>query len=273
MRRAITLFCVAASFAAGAAVAQDDPVAAIVDGETIRRSEVEAAQQALPEQYRQVPLDMIWAPLLDRTIDQRLLAKAAERDKLGDDPDVKEQLDRAREQVLQSAMVERAIEKAATPERLQQVYNMMRVQPGFAAEEVHALHILVPTEADARAVIAELEKGAEFKKLAAERSTDPSAKQNAGDLGWFSRGMMVEEFAEAAFVIPPGTYGKDPVQTQFGWHVILVEDKRLKVPTFEEKEAEIRDQVARESVTQLLEQIRAGAAIQRFNADGTPKVN
>jgi len=259
--------------AAGIASAQDDPVVAIVDGEKILKSEVMVAQQALPEQYRQVPLETIWVPLLDRTIDQRLLAKAAEKEKLGDDPKVKDDLARARHQSLQGAMVERAIEQGATPEKLQQAYNQMRLQPGFAQEEVHAQHILVATEEEAEAIIVALDKGGDFAKLAAGNSTDPSAKQNAGDLGWFPRGAMVEEFSDKAFEIASGTYGKEPVKSQFGWHVIKVDEKRLKVPSFEEKEPELREQVARDSVTALLQQIRGGAAIQRFDPDGSPKPN
>jgi peptidyl-prolyl cis-trans isomerase C len=147
----------------------------------------------------------------------------------------------------------------------------MKGQPGFAYEEVHARHILVGSEAEARDIIKQLDAGADFAELAKAKSTDPSAKTNGGDLGYFRRDAMVPEFAEAAFTIKPGTIDQEPVKTQFGWHVIKVEDRRQTVPPFAEKEPELREQVAREIVTALVASARSGAKIERFNLDGTPK--
>ena len=126
-------------------------------------------------------------------------------------------------------------------------------------------------EATALDVIKQLQGGADFATLAKEKSTDPSAKTNGGDLGYFRREAMVPEFAEAAFTIPPGTIGDKPVKSQFGWHVIKVEDRRQSIPTFEEKEAELRDQLSREIVNALLADVRKGATIEVFAIDGTPK--
>jgi peptidyl-prolyl cis-trans isomerase C len=253
------------------ALAADDPVLAVVNGEPILQSEVEAARANLPEQYRQMPLEVIFEPLLNRVIDQRLLAEEAERRDLASDPEVQAELDRARAQVLQQGLFEKAIQEGSTEERLQQAYDAMRGQPGFAEEEVHAHHILVETEEAARELIGKLGEGGEFATLAGEASIDPSAQTNAGDLGWFTRGTMVQEFAEAAFAIEPGTIGEEPVQSQFGWHVIKVDERRTRVPSFAEKESEIREQVAREIVTALLDEIRSGAEIERFALDGSPQ--
>lgn len=256
------------------AVAQsEDPVLAVVNGAQIKRSELEAAQQTLPDQYREMPLQMIYDPLLDRIIDSRLLSAEAEKRKLGEDPEVQAEIERARDGVLRDTLVQQLIDQGSSKEKLEAAYNAMRTQPGFAAEEVHARHVLVADEAAARAVLTELDGGADFATVAKAKSTDPSAQTNGGDLGYFKREAMVPEFAEAAFTIPPGTVGKDPVKSQFGWHVIKVEDRRQAVPTFEEKEPELREQVARDIVEKTVADIRGAAQIERFNIDGTPKTD
>jgi peptidyl-prolyl cis-trans isomerase C len=248
-----------------------DPVLAVVNGAPIKKSDLEAAHQALPEQYRQVPLEQIYEPLLERVIDGRLLLAEAEKRDLAKDPEVQAEIAQARNDVLRDSLVERAIQESATQERLQAAYDALKSQPGFAYEEVHARHILLADEAAAREVIKQLQNGADFAELAKAKSTDPSAQSNAGDLGYFRREAMVPEFAEAAFKIEPGSIGQEPVKSPFGWHVIKVEDRRQKVPSFAEKEPELREQVAREAVTALLAEMRKGAAIERFNLDGTPK--
>ena len=261
----------AATFAAPAGAQTEDPVVAIVNGTQIKRSDLEAAQRQLPEQYRQMPLEMLYDPLLDRVIDSQLLLAKAKEQKLGDDPKVQEEIARARDSVLRDSLVQQAIDKGSTKEKLDAAYNALRTQPGFAFEEVHARHILLGSEEEAREVIKQLQNGADFATLAKEKSTDPSAASNGGDLGFFRREAMVPEFAEAAFSIEPGTIGKDPVKSQFGWHVIKVEERRQTVPTFEEKEPELREQVAREIVNNLVAEVRDGAKIERFNPDGSPK--
>jgi peptidyl-prolyl cis-trans isomerase C len=248
-----------------------DPVLAVVNGAQIRKSDVEAAYQQLPEQYRQMPLEQIFEPLLDRVIDSRLLLAEAEKQDLAKDPKVQEDIKRARDNVLRDSLVQRAIDQASTPEKVRAAYEAMKSQPGFAYEEVHAEHILLGSEEEARAVLKQLEGGADFATVAKEKSTDPSAKSNGGDLGYFRREAMVPEFADAAFTIPPGMVGKDPVKTQFGWHVIKVDDRRQTVPALEEKEPEIKEQLAREVVDGLLANVRQSAKIERFNLDGSPK--
>ncbi|SNB67695.1 peptidyl-prolyl cis-trans isomerase C [Arboricoccus pini] len=248
-----------------------DTVVAVVNGQNILLGDVEAAQTMLPEQYRQVPLQAIFDPLLERLVDARLLAEQAEKDKIEDRPEVKEALAEARRQVLQQQIVEAAVKAGTTDDKLKAIYEKMKGQPDFAQEEVHAHHILLQSEAEAQDVIKQLDKGAKFDELAKKLSKDPSAASNAGDLGWFTRGTMVKEFADAAFTIKPGTVSQTPVQSQFGWHVIRVDEKRTKIPTFEEKEAEIRDQTAREIVTALVADVRKDAKVQTFQIDGSPK--
>ena len=248
-----------------------DPVLAVVNGAEIHKSDLDAAYQSLPEQYRQMPLEAIYDPLLERVIDSRLLLAEAEKRDIAKDPEVQAEIAQARDNVVRDNLVQQAIDKGATPERVRAAYDAMKSQPGFAFEEVHARHILVADEAEAKEIVKQLQGGADFAALAKEKSTDPSAQNNAGDLGYFRREMMVPEFAEVAFTLEPGAISKEPVKTQFGWHVIKVEDRRQTVPTFEEKEPELKEQISREIVNALLSDVRGGAKVERFNLDGTPK--
>src|SRR6185437_5838990 len=138
-------------------------------------------------------------------------------------------------------------------------------------EEVKARHILLPTEAAAKEVIAQLDKGADFAALAKEKSTDPS-KETGGELGYFTRDDgMVPEFADAAFKLKKGEYTKTPVHTQFGWHVIEVEDRReVKPPSFEESKPQLKEEAARAAVGSKLKELRGKAKIETFALDGSP---
>ena len=248
----------------------EDPVVAVVDGTEVRRSDVEAVARALPEQYRQVPFAQIYGMLLDRAIDFRLLANAAQEEDLADEPEVQAALEKARAEVLRDAYIRQEIEQGTTEDKLRARYDELKQAEGFTQEEVHARHILVGSENEADEVIAALEGGADFAALAGERSVDPSARTNGGDLGFFRRQQMVPEFAEAAFALEPGERSQEPVQTQFGWHVIEVVERRLGTPSFEETAPRLRPELAREIVTALVAALRDDAEIERFNLDGSP---
>ena len=249
--------------------ADEDTVVAIVDGVAIHRSELEEVARGLPEQFRQMPLQALYGILLDRVIDFRLLANAAERLEVADDPAVEAALARARADVLRDALVQQKIREETTADKLRERYEGLKQSEDFAQEEVHARHILTSSEEEAKAVIEELQAGADFAALAEERSVGPSA-QGGGDLGFFRREQMVPEFAEAAFALEPGEITTEPVQTQFGWHVIKVLDRRTAEPTFAESEPQLRQELARDIVTALVADLREDAEIERFNLDGTP---
>ena len=275
MRRLLTATAVALCLGAPAhglrAADAADPVIAKVNGAEIHKSEIDAAYQTLPEQYQQMPIEMLYDPLLQRVIDTRLLADSAQAKGLADDAQVKAAIARAREATLRDQLIQRAIAEGTSEAALKKAYDAAKSQPDFVVEEVHAQHVLLDSEADARAVIAELNKGGDFAAIAKAKSKDPSAAQNSGDLGFFRREAMVPEFSEAAFGMQKGTWSKDPVQSQFGWHVILVVDKRANQPTFEEKEPELREELSRQVLTALLDDVRKDAKIERFNIDGTPR--
>jgi len=249
--------------------APKDPVVAIVNGQQIRLSELEVAQQALPPQYRNMPLQSVFPGLLDRIIDTKLVVADGRKNRINDDAAFKKRMAFVEDQVLQDFWLQREIAKRVTPEKIRQRYQE-RLKSMPAEEEVRARHILVATEDEAKSLIADLKKGGAFDKLAKEKSTDKASGAEGGDLGWFKRTDMVKEFADAAFALKKGELTDTPVKTQFGYHVIKLEDRRQAPPPgFDELSDQIREELAREAVTQILDQLRAGAKIEKFSIDGS----
>jgi peptidyl-prolyl cis-trans isomerase C len=252
-----------------AAPAAGDPVVARVNGKELHRSDVEAAQKAMGPQVQQMPLEQIYPMLLDRMVNGMLVTEAGRKDKLDQEPEVKKQLARIEDQLIQQAYIGKVVEQQTSEEKLKDRYQQF-LKDNPAKEEVSARHILVEKEDQAKAVIKELDKGADFAKLAKEKSTDPAAAQG-GDLGFFSREEMVPEFSDAAFKLKKGEYTKEPVKTQFGWHVIKVEDRRTaNPPTFEEAREELHNEVAREIVNSTVTKLREEAKVETFGLDGSP---
>jgi len=247
----------------------DETVVARVDGAELHLSDVEAAQQSLPPQAQKLPLDQIYPVLLDRLVDGMLITEAGRKDHLDQDPELQRRLERYEDRLIQEAYLSRAIKAAQTDDRLKARYESF-IKDKTGREEVHARHILVKTEDEAKAIIAELDKGADFADLAKKDSIDPGAS-SGGDLGYFGHDDMVKEFADAAFALPAGQYTKTPVKTQFGWHVIKVEDHRVgKPPSFEEARQEVAQLVARDAIAAKLKELRSTAKIETFGLDGKP---
>ncbi len=269
MRSITTTVLALAAVATTPALAQDDPVVARVDDHEITRSDVRREVSTLPQQYQQMPFEAVFDALRDRAINTALLSNAAEDRDLKDDPAVREAIADAERLILRNRLIERTVDEAVTEEALRAAYEAKKAEPGFAREEVKARHILVEEEATAAELITELEGGADFAALAGEHSTGPSGEQG-GDLGWFTRDQMVGPFADTAFAMAPGEVSAEPVETRFGWHVILVEDRRTAAPSFEDSRADLEQQLGREAVTALLEELRGEAAIERFDMNGEP---
>ena len=245
-----------------------DPVVATVNGQPIRLSELEVAQQSLPQQYRNMPLQAVFPALLDRIIDSKLVVQEGKKSKVTEDPAFKKRMAFVEDQVLQDFWIQREIARQVTADKLQKRYEE-RLKQMPTEEEVHARHILVSTEDEAKALIAEIKKGAAFDKLAKEKSTDKASGAEGGDLGWFKKSDMVKEFADAAFNLKKGELTEAPVKTQFGYHVIKVEDRRkAPPPAFEEMAEQLKEEMAREAVTAQLDQLRSGAKIEKFAMDG-----
>ncbi|MCW0234466.1 MAG: peptidylprolyl isomerase [Ferrovibrio sp.] len=281
MTRSIrSAFFVAAAFAVAspAALAQPaktagDPVVARVNGQPITRSAVMEFYNQLPPQMAQIPLEQILPGIINELAARRLLSDAAEKAKLGDDAAVKKQLQSAREQVLQQAYLDRKVKEDVTEAKMKTRYDeLIKQQP--PQEEVHARHILVANEADAKAALDEVKKGADFTEVSKKRSTGPTAA-TGGDLGFFTKDKMVPEFAEAAFNLQPGQVTETPVKTQFGWHVIKVEARRKSdPPKFEDVRGQVYDMMAGEAVEKLVADLRKSAKIEQLDwpQDGGSKL-
>jgi peptidyl-prolyl cis-trans isomerase C len=247
-----------------------DAIVARINGTVIHRSDLDVMRANLPPQLAQEPPDQLYPKLLDQIIAVTLSSEAARKAKINDDPRVKQMLTLSNDELLANAYFASLARKEITEAKLRNAYaNYIKTMPPH--EEVHARHILVPTEQEAKDIIAQLKKGADFATLAKEKTTDPAGKTSGGDLGYFGEKDMVPEFAKAAFALKPGQFTETPVHTQFGWHVIKVEDRRAaKPPTYEEVAPQIARQMAQQIANAKIQELAKAAKIEVFNADGTP---
>lgn len=220
----------AADAAAPAAPAQPTPdtVLATVGGSTITEADLNYVAEDLQQQLQSVPQDQQRAFLLSVLIDMRLMAKAAKDAGLDKSAEYKARLTYLEDRTLRREFFSKNIASAVTEDAVKAAYDKY-VAEYKPVEEVHARHILVATEEEAKAVKADLDAGKPFEVEAMAKTTDPSGKQNGGDLGFFQKGQMVPEFEQAAFAMQPGQVS-DPVKSQFGWHIIKVEEKRTTKP-------------------------------------------
>jgi peptidyl-prolyl cis-trans isomerase C len=268
MRLAILAGYAAVLLAAAPARAEEDPVVAIVNGAEIHRSQVVESAQSLPQEYQQ-NFDQIFPALLERLVSLELLAAKGREANLQDDPEVTELMAAYETEAIRHVYIQRLIDAEVTEEKIKAEYDRY-VAANPPQTEVRARHILVATKEEAEAIVAALDGGAKFEELAKQKSTDPAA-QAGGDLGYFVAEEMVKPFADAAFALEKGQYTKTPVQTEFGWHVILVEDKRERTaPAYEELKGEIQNQLSQDVIESKIKELRSTADIELFNQDGTP---
>ena len=255
--------------------AQDkDPLVAKVNGVEIHQSDLAVAEEEagqLPPMSPEAKQDY----LVQFVGDMILVSKAAEDKKFGDSAEFKRKLEFARKKLLMEGLLQSVGKEALTDAAMHKVYDDAVKQIG-EEKEVHARHILFrvaagddkaskEAEEKVKAVIARLKKGEDFAKVATEVTEDPSGKANGGDLGYFTKDQMVPEFSEAAFKLDKGQIS-DPVKTQFGWHVIKVEDKRVKpAPKFEDVKAQIENFVTRKAQAELVTKLRADAKVERMD--------
>lgn len=238
------------------AFAQEDTVVAKVGELEIHQSELDLAIANLDPQLAQLPDEQKKVAALSTIIDVKLLVKDAEAEGLRDTDDFKKRVNFISDRELHNAYFRKHVSDAVTPEEVKARYDKeVAVLP--QEEEVHARHILVESEDLAKDVIKQLDAGKDFAEIAKEKSTD-SNKDEGGDLGWFGKGRMVPEFEEAAFGLEKGAYTKTPVKSQFGFHVIKLEDKRIAPPPpFEQVEQQVRQLVMRDKYVALVEKAKA----------------
>jgi peptidyl-prolyl cis-trans isomerase C len=246
-----------------------DPLVATVNGQPIHLSDVEAAAASLPPNVRAMPPEILYPKLIDSLVNQRALAVMAQKEGLAKDPQIQQQIDAATGQILANALLRKQIMPTITDAALHARYDSeIANKPG--EEEVHAKHILVPTEDQAKQIIAQLENGADFATLAKKYSKDSGAA-DGGDLGFFKKGDMVPTFADAAFALKPGEFTKTPVHTQFGWHVILVVARRqVQPPTFDQAKDQLRQEMLKQGIEKAVAQARQAADVKVYNLNGSP---
>ena len=246
----------------------EDPVIAVVNGEKITRGEVEAELARLPAQYRSYPPNVLFDLLVSSLIDTKIVAAKAREEGLHNDEEVKARMRQIESQLLEREFMTRRLSDAITEERLQEQYKVY-LKENPPKEEMHGRHILVETEQQAKEVIARIDKGEDFEELAKTLSKGPS-RRNGGDLGFFTRQQMVPAFAEAAFALKQGTITREPVKTQFGWHVIQsVEMRTSEPPEFEAVRGELQSQLSQQIGGEIMDGLRKGAEIVRYNPDGS----
>lgn len=234
---------------------------ATVNGKAISTSEFELYVDNVARQSgREVSEDQK-SQLLDQLIGMKLAAEAAEKDGVAKDPKVEDQLALARLNVIVDAGLQKYLDAHPVSEdELKPEYD---AQVAAMPREYHARHILVDDQPTAEAITKELEGGADFAKLAAEKSKD-SSSNSGGDLGWFTLETMVKPFADAVARLQPGELTKQPVQSQFGWHIIKLEDSRAPTaPAFEEVKDRVRMLVQRKKLQNYLDELRKNAKIDK----------
>lgn len=242
-----------------------DTVLATVNGKEITLGSLIAMTSMLPQEYQQLPDEVLFDGMIDQLIQQELLAAAAEADM---NPLREAGLANAARNYLATSIVEEVANAPVTDEELQAVYDdiFASVEP---STEYNASHILVETEEEAAELVTLLADGADFAELAAERSTGPSGP-NGGQLGWFSQGMMVAPFEEAVMALEVGEVSV-PVQTQFGWHVIILNDSRTEeLPSIDEVRAELEETVRQERVESLIASLTDEGDVTRPELDIDP---
>ena len=244
-----------------------DRVIATVDGTEITLGHMIVLRDALPAQYQSLPDDVLFQGILDQLIQQTLLSKAVEpemgkRDVLA--------LENARRAYLADGAVARALAQAVTPQAMQALYEM-RFANAIPGTEFNAAHIIVATQAEAAEIRTQLDAGADFAEMARTKSTDGAAA-NGGDLGWFGPGMMVKEFEDAVVAMKPGEI-EGPLQTQFGWHLVKLNDTRpTAAPTFETVRPELEAELQQQAVDTRVAELTAAATITRDDAGIDPTI-
>ena len=250
---------------AGLPARADDsnPVLAKVNGAEIRQSDVTLAEEELGPSLAQMDPATKKDNVLSFLIDMKIVAKAAEDKKIENNEDFKKRLAFTRNRLLMDSLLATEGKAATTDDAMKKVYEDASKQIA-GEQEVHARHILVETEDEAKAVEDELKKGADFAELAKKKSKDPGAS-DGGDLGFFTKDQMVPEFSTVAFALEPGKIS-DPVKSQFGWHIIKVEEKRnRKAPDFDQVKGQIETYVTRKAQADYVAKLREAAKVERMD--------
>ena len=251
------------------AVAGSDPVVARVNGVEIKQSDLALAEEDVGSDIQAASPEAKREHLISYLADIIMVTQAAEKKNIVDNPDFKRRLAFLRNKLLMGFELQEETKAAVSEEAMRQTYDDA-VKSAGGQEEVHARHILVDNEDEAKAIVAQIRAGGDFATIAKEKSKDPGAAEG-GDLGYFTKDQMVPEFAEVAFKMYPGQLS-NPVKTQFGWHIIKVEDRRTKQPPeFDKVKSQIEAFLSRKAQTEFITKLRQTAKIERLDKPAEQK--
>lgn len=269
LNRAFGAVCAVISCLCGPAIAEDpnaDTVVATVNGVNITLGHIIVLRESLPEQYQSLPDDVLYKGLLEQMIQQVVVEQSlgdgiAKRDLL--------RIENDRRNYLSGIALEKVVTEAVTEDALKAAYNA-RFKDAKPTTEYNAAHILVATEDEAVVLKTQLDGGADFATVAKEASSDTGSAVNGGDLGWFGAGMMVKPFEDTVVAMTAGDVA-GPIQTQFGWHLILLKETRIaSQPTLEEMRDELAGEVEQKSIADHLKTLTDAAKIDRPDTEIDP---
>ena len=238
-------------------------IAAKINGETIYINDLKQSYADHPQIKDKVPFEEFYAKTLDVFVNSKLVYQAAKAAKIEETPEFERQLVIAKEDLARKLYLEKQVEEKVTSDEIKKLYDEY-TSKFESQKEVKAKHILVDKEATANEVINKLKKGEDFVKLAKEYSKDQVA-----DLGYFTAEVMVPEFSKAAFSMNKGEYSKKPVKTEFGYHVILVDDVRASQPLeLKDVEPQLKNMVTQKVVAEIFDNLRNTAKVERYSLEG-----
>ena len=242
-------------------------IVATINGQAISEADLALALASVDQQYAKLAPEQRRAAAFMAVLEIKLLVGKAVAEGLDKDPGVEQRLAFLRDRALHGEVIDKDVAGTITDEEVRARYDK-QISETPPVNEVRARHILVKTEEEARAIIKQLDEGADFEKLANDNTLDPSGKTSGGDLGYFTAGQMVPEFSTAAMALDIGKYTEEPVKTDFGWHIIKLEDKRIQQPpAFEQVKAQIKELVLREKYFALVNELRARQHVDIADAD------
>ena len=245
--------------------AQNIPIVANVNNEDISLETMIHAMNELPPEIQSQPFMSYYEDLLERVIDIKLFAQEGKKMKLDEEPSVRAAIDFVIEKVLMQAFLSKYVQENIKEENIKASYNNF-IADETSREEIKASHILMDTESEAIDVINMLNNGDDFVELAKNKSTGPSGP-SGGDLGWFKRGQMVPPFEKAAFSLNKNEISQRPVQTQFGWHVIKIFDKRIpEAPSYESMKSKLIQDLERKIVSKKIQDLRNDSLIEKLSS-------
>ncbi|WP_053239740.1 peptidylprolyl isomerase [Pleomorphomonas koreensis] len=269
-RGRLGLLAAAALLTLSALPASADDVVARVNGKDITAAEVQMATDVFGEQLAQIPEAQRRSMVVDALVDMHVMADAAQAAGVADSPKYKARMAFLEAQALRNTYVEDELQAKISEDDIKARYEK-DVAGYVAPEEVHARHILVKTEDEANAILKELAAGGDFQAIAKEKSQDPGSKANGGDLGFFAKGQMLPEFEAEAFALKPGETSVKPVKTQFGYHILKVEERRTQpVPTLDQVREQVIQMVERDKYQETLAKMRGEAKIEILTPPAAP---